>query len=299
MPNLNLYIDQAKCTGCGACVGDCICEVLTLNASNVPEVVPKNLKDCISCQHCLAVCPTGALSVFGLDPQKSLDLSEHSFPQYEKLKMLVRGRRSCRQFLDKNVPADLMDTILDDLAQAPTGCNTRALKFTVLGDIETMVTFRGQVYDLINLVWQIPAAQNNPVINFFKAASDDYQKRGRDALFRGAPHLLVITAPPVHVCAPQDVALSLAYFELLAVTAGLGVCWCGFLEMLDKCFPEIRQILGVDRADNMYAVMYGWPGVSYSRTVQRSGSAAVVRLNKESLEGNLAGSGKDFAKLAN
>ena len=44
-------------------------------------------------------------------------------------------------------------------------------------------------------------------------------------IFRGAPHLLVVSASPESVCPAEDVNLALAYFELMAQSAGLGTVW--------------------------------------------------------------------------
>jgi ferredoxin len=41
-----------------------------------PATNPKRVHHCIRCQHCLAVCPTGAASIFGVNPDTSLPLPE-------------------------------------------------------------------------------------------------------------------------------------------------------------------------------------------------------------------------------
>jgi nitroreductase len=200
---------------------------------------------------------------------------------------MVRGRRSCRQYKKENVDPELLKTILDDLAYVPTGCNDRTLKFLVINETEAMEALRQEVYGQI--MDRNPAGLAEPLrssLGFLKSAVTEYRQTGRDQIFRGAPHLLVVAAPKTQTCAPHDADIALAYFEFLAVSGGLGVCWCGFLEMLDKCLPGLRPALGVKADDSVYGMMFGLPAVTYARTVCRTGTAEVIFLTKEQLVKN-------------
>ena len=94
--DLQFTIDQELCTQCGACVDDCPFHIIEL-APDYPALNPARAHHCIRCQHCLAVCPTGALSILGLNPDQSLPLPE-SLPAADQVAALIRGRRSIRQF---------------------------------------------------------------------------------------------------------------------------------------------------------------------------------------------------------
>jgi nitroreductase len=89
-------------------------------------------------------------------------------------------------------------------------------------------------------------------------------------IFRGAPHLLGVSATPESVCPAKDVNLTLAYFELLAQSAGLGTVWCGLVKMAMELLPELKTDLGLLPGRYYYAMMFGVPAVHYARTVQRA-----------------------------
>lgn len=76
MNNLaRLNIDDQRCIGCGACTRVCPGSLLYLNAQHKAEhheVSEFGWNGCWKCQHCLAVCPSGAISVLGLRPEDSL-----------------------------------------------------------------------------------------------------------------------------------------------------------------------------------------------------------------------------------
>jgi hypothetical protein len=64
-------------------------------------------RGCWRCQHCLAVCPVGAISIFDKKPENSLPLPPDEMRTY--MEQLITSRRSCRRFLDKNVELELKD----------------------------------------------------------------------------------------------------------------------------------------------------------------------------------------------
>lgn len=274
MKDLNLVVDDKSCIHCGLCIKDCPNDVLLMD-NGKPIISHEPIGDCIECQHCLAVCPTGALSVFGLNPQKSIPLLQGTIPNRQQIKTLIRGRRSVRQYHNKNVSEEVIGDLLADVAHAPTGCNDRALDFLVIDDCVEMQKLRETIVALveagINAKRQIP--------DFLTSAVASYRQNGTDAFFRGSPHLLVVSAGDSASCGKQDVIISLAYFELLAQCAGLGTTWCGMLDFAAAAIPEIRETLGIKENTPFYSMMFGHPAVKYSRTVQRDSAATIRRLH--------------------
>lgn len=276
MRDLKLVVDSTACVRCGACAKDCPSGVLTLT-NNTPEVLPEAGDACIECQHCLAVCPTGALSVFGVDPGESLPLASGVLPTPQQMKTLVRGRRSIRQYRDANVPGEIVESLLADLAHAPTGCNDRGLDFLVVDDRKEMGRLRE---DIMNTI-EAGMKAGNPIPEFLTSAVVAYRKDGTDEFFRGAPHLLIVSAADWASCGKTDMIIALAYFELLAQCAGLGTTWCGILDFAAAALPDIRSILGIGKGTPFYGMMFGYPAVKYVRTVQRDTAATIRRFHQD------------------
>lgn len=274
MKDLKLVVDDNACVHCGLCAEDCPGDVLIVD-NDKPKIAIEAINDCIECQHCLAVCPTGALSVFGLDPHKSLALLPEALPTRQQMKLLVRGRRTVRQYRDENVPGEVIDGLLVDLAHAPTGCNDRGLTFLVVDDKAEMQKLREGVVSAVET--GIKGGRQLP--DFLISAVTSYRRDGADEFFRGAPHLLVVSAADRASCGKHDVIIALAYFELLAQSAGLGTTWCGILDFAAVTTPEIKNILGIEKEAAFYAMMFGYPAVKYARTVQRDSAATVRRFH--------------------
>ena len=273
MDRLQFRVDEEKCVQCDACVKDCPSEIIRRKGT-VPEAAVPAGGTCLECQHCLAVCPSGAISVFGLKPENSLPLLEGALPSYRQMKTFVRGRRSVRRFSDEELPPTLINELLADLAHAPTGCNDRDLIFSVVPDRAAMAIL------LERLVHAIEAKREAGTVieGFIAAAAAAYRNDGRDFFFRGAPHLLVVSPGAKATCGLEDTVLALAYFELLAQSAGLGTTWCGVIKFVADMVPEIRNMLGLAPDAYFYAMMFGKPAVSYARTVQRDSAARIRRI---------------------
>ena len=272
MTHLNFTVAKDKCIPCDACVNDCPAHIISRNGS-IPAIMPEAEEHCLRCQHCLAVCPTGAISIFELKPEDSLPLVADVLPTREQMKTLVRGRRSVRKFRHENVPRELIDALLADLAHAPTGCNDCDLVFTVVDDRRELERLLEQIVSLIENT--LP----NDGPEFLRATVESYRRDKTDGFFRGAPHLLIVSPGTKAHCGQEDSVLTLAYFELLAQTAGLGTTWCGMLKLAADTVQGIRELFGLEPNAYFYAMMFGLPDVSYARTVQRD-NAAVIRTVK-------------------
>jgi Nitroreductase len=273
MTKLNFSVSESKCTQCDACVDDCPAHII-VRGETVPTIAAEDEDACIECQHCLAVCPTGAVSIFGRSAENSIPLTAAGVPSLQQMELLLRGRRSVRQFRKENVSKDLIDRLLATVANSPTGCNDRDLTLSVVDD-------RAEINLLIErLVTAIESkiASGVPVHEFLGGAAAAYRKDGTDILFRGAPHLLIVSAGDKATCPQEDINIALAYFELLAHCAGLGATWCGMLKFAIDVVPELRPILGLEPDTLFYAVLFGHPAVHYARTVQRDDAAALRHL---------------------
>ena len=106
-------VDKTKCIKCGNCIDTCSGMVIEFGSDGFPymkEFERFGWRGCWRCQHCLAVCPVGAISIFGKKPEDSLPLPPAEMGEY--MEQLVTSRRSCRRFLDKNVDPEVVTGIL-------------------------------------------------------------------------------------------------------------------------------------------------------------------------------------------
>lgn len=272
---LDLIVDPDRCTQCGQCAEDCPVGVLEADGGP-PRVLPHRENACIGCQHCLAVCPAAALSVFGLNPDHSPEVRPVS---PEMVENLMRGRRSVRRYKKEAVPREIVDRLVSVVMYAPSGKNRRQVSFTLVDDPHVMDVVRSRTYECIR-----KAARENRLpekMGFFARFADAWAKGG-DPIFQHAPHMVIASEAVENPSAEANPFIALTYFELMAASLGLGTLWCGFARWaLCDVAPETLRLLGIpENHRSMYVMLFGYPAVRYARTVQR-GISGVRRVALE------------------
>lgn len=267
-------VDESLCTRCGLCVRDCPSLIIELNENGLPWIPANKRTSCLKCQHCLAVCPTGAVSVLGKNPADSVPVSLEAIPSFTQMDHFVRSRRSIRHYKDENVDPSLIDRLLKSLAHVPTGCNAQELVFYVIEDKTVMKRFSDRLVAAL-LKAAADQAPGHPLLAQMAPLSPEAVS---NIVFRGAPHALIVSAPQDAPCPREDIALSLAYFELLAQSAGLGTVWWGFLRFALSLVPDVKPVLGIPDNHDYYAMLFGKPKIKFARTAQKEDAAKIRRV---------------------
>ena len=281
-------VDKTKCIRCGRCINVCSGMVIEFGSDGYPEMKEferYGWRDCWRCEHCLAVCPTGAVSIFGKKPENSLPPPPAEMGSY--MEQMVVNRRSCRRYLDRNVDPEIISRIIRAMAAAPTGGNSCGVEYTVIDD-------KDRVRQIWELAYQKMDADAKKHI--FTSSFDDfyYSKmkqsektvRKDDLLFCGAPHLFIAHQKCTGKWAEDtkiNCNIATTYFELLANAFGLGTVIMSYpSDVLQELAPEARKLLGIPSDHYMKLLVgFGYPEIPYARGVQKDRSAKVHRYSQE------------------
>jgi NAD-dependent dihydropyrimidine dehydrogenase PreA subunit/nitroreductase len=276
------YVDEDKCTGCGKCVNVCSGQVLRL-VDGLPEIKDFDRfgwSGCWKCQHCLAVCPKAAISILGKRPEESLPKPE---PQIgELMDRLVAYRRSCRRYLAKNVDRKLMDQIIKDMENVPTGGNSMTLEMTIIDDMDELDRIWKFVYD---------GMEKNAARGYYSSGMSRsmYQTMKRseqalrkdDLLFCGAPHLFIAHKRAKGQWDQDDIAdcnIASAYFEMICNAHGLGTTIMSYSASVINDVPGAREMLGIPNDHYMGLIIgFGYPEIVYARGIQKDRSSKIHR----------------------
>lgn len=271
---IRFNVDPQRCIRCAECINDCPVNILVLG-DTTPYVEQGKEDECIGCQHCLCVCPAGAVSVLGLHPDRSMDLTETPLPSQGQMESMLKGRRSVRRYIDENVEPFLIRRLVEVANYAPSGRNDRQLCFSVIDNRDTMNRFREQTLDgLSNLV------QHNalpPGYELFADIVNGWSMYQVDVLFRWAPHLVVASVPEEAASPEPDGIIALSQFEMAARCAGLGTLWNGLVKMAITLVPDLRVALKIpDNHQVVFTMCFGKPAVSYARCPQYEVNIKIV-----------------------
>ena len=277
-------VDKSKCVKCGNCINTCSGMVIEFGSDGFPymkEFERFGWRGCWRCQHCLAVCPAGAISIFGKKPEDSLPMPPARMGEY--VEQLVTSRRSCRRFLDKNVDQDIITHILSAMAAAPTGGNAQGVEYTVIDD-------KDRVHEIWQAAYPVMDARAKQHIythsfsDFYYGKMKQSEKTVRkgDLLFCGAPHLFIAHEKCVGKWAEDSKVncnIATAYFELLCNAHGLGTTIMSYsAEVLNELAPKAREMLNIPREHYTGLIVgFGYPEIQYARGVQKDRSAKTHR----------------------
>ena len=276
---LDFVIDESRCIQCGECAADCPVRIIDLS-QGLPRISEQRQGLCIGCQHCLAVCPTAALSILGVDPDGCEAVQP---PSPDGLENLIKSRRSVRRYRPEAVERSVLDRLMEVAAYAPTGKNERKVRFTLVDDPAVMERIRLLTMEGIRRAVEEDSLPDG--MEFFAKFLTAWDQ-GRDIIFRGAPHMLIVSSPKEATSGEADPFIALSYFELMADSLGLGTVWCGYARWaLQSVVPELGRRLGIPSDHrSMYAVMFGRPDVRYARAVRRE-ARDMHRVRLADLEG--------------
>ena len=129
MGETDVHIDEALCTGCGACVHDCIQHNIVLENGKAHP-----LRECMKCGHCVAICPEGAPSLpCYADSPIDFDPATFDLPT-ENLLNSIKFRRSIRAFKDEPISMEHLHLLMEAGGHTPTAKNTQMCRFDFLQD---------------------------------------------------------------------------------------------------------------------------------------------------------------------
>ena len=269
-----VVIDYEKCNKDGICADVCPRKLIGIDGQT-SEPFPKAEAEalCIGCGHCLAVCPSGAISVRGNRPDDCSPMDRKLWPAFAQLDHLFKSRRSIRIYRDKPVARETIEQLLDTSRYAPSGSNMQPVHWIV-------VTGRERLSDLGQMVidWMKQAvASKHPLAHRLPLASViEGWENGEDRIFRGAPAVVITHAPEVGSLPLESCVIALTYFDLAAASMGLGTCWIGFLMLAANFHLPLKAALGIPQDHKLFgAMIVGYPEYSYQRIPPRNQTKVV------------------------
>lgn len=260
-------INKNKCIKCSACISDCVVKVLKKDINDFPYVPEHLQKFCLNCQHCLAICPEGAVNCNGVNA--AMCAGNGPLPAPGEMMNLLRQRRSIRRYRNENIAPEVLAELKSSLAWSATGCNADSLIFKVIEKKEDMEVFRAASEKMLKFL--VKSGILKLLYPGVKRFLQDILN-GEDVIFRRAPHMIICAVNKKAPCKEADPFIALSNFDLLAQSFGLGTCWCGFAVYAFKFNRRMRAELALPKGYKVASVLlFGKTDVKYKRATAPAG----------------------------
>ena len=128
-----ITVNEQICRKCGLCVEACIHAKLVQPDKSASPGIAKDM-DCIACGHCVAICPTGALSHSAFSSGSIRQLNAELLPTADQMMEALRARRSYRKFKDERIPHEILEQVVEAARLAPSAHNSQTTSFIVVED---------------------------------------------------------------------------------------------------------------------------------------------------------------------
>ena len=285
--NARISFIYERCNSCGICVKVCKDFSLVMQ-ENKPVVSDHALFGCMGCGQCMAVCPTNAISISGreISPDDLIDLSEiKTKSSYADLHHLMIGRRSIRDFRDKEIDDELIEKIIEAAATAPMGIPPSDVQLMVIKGKEKVREFSFDVIDYFSKVkwlfsdpwiwfwrlwgkeaYQLMNSFVKPLMRFFP----ETKAKGENFLLYDAPLALYFSASSYSD--PADPYIPATYAMLAAESLGLGSCMIGSVHpMIQHGAKRLKQKWNLpQKTPSGIIVVFGYPKYKFRSGIRRT-----------------------------
>jgi len=232
-----------------------------------PDIDVRREEQCISCGHCVAVCPTGSLSHKDVPIEKSPPINKRLRINLAQAQQFLRSRRSIRAFKHKKVEKEVIQNLIEIARYAPTGTNKQLVQWCVFTQRAQLDRLARETVEYLRHRTNTNPDHPAATIMRLVVAAWDF---GSDAVLWRAPALLVASAPKSAVTGFVDVVLTLSYLELAATTMGLGTCWIGMFRDALYSWSPIQEIVKLPKDHiHFYPMALGYPKNEYDRLPER------------------------------
>ena len=157
---------------------------------------------------------------------------------------LIKTRRSIRAFLDKPIPKDTMDEIMNAAVLSPSSHNCQAVHYVIVQNKEMIKELKEVCQKALgDGVW-----------------GEGYKKFASNAIFYDAPGvILLFAAKQKDHFTDINVGIASQSIMLYAHSAGLGTTYIGLAEVLNFSPETLKKLNIPDDLECMGGICIGYP----------------------------------------
>jgi nitroreductase/NAD-dependent dihydropyrimidine dehydrogenase PreA subunit len=276
-------IDYNKCNTCSICI-ETSAGCFSKKDDRI-EVIADD-KTCVLCGHCVAACPSEAITHNIMDMKNFPKVRKGKFFQIEDFIQYIRERRSHRAFLKKPISKEDLEKLIDAVRYSPTGHNEQTVELIIVQNPQKRKTLSNlavdfyasaikkaekDLEDLKSAGKASPAqvAEMEGMVQFFQMIVQA-RDAGVDPILYDAPAVAIFHSAAKLITPKDNCIIAATTMGLLARTLGLETTFIAMFESAANSYPPLIKELGLPEGNKVFGVLViGYPKIKYSRTVDR------------------------------
>jgi nitroreductase/NAD-dependent dihydropyrimidine dehydrogenase PreA subunit len=276
-------IDYDKCSACTVCIqASPMC--FSMKGEKVEVLADETT--CVLCGHCVAACPAGAIEHHIMDMANFPDVSKDVLLHSGDFIRFIRERRAHRAFLQRQIPRQDLETLVDTVRYAPTGHNDQTVEIVMVQDPERRKYLSNLAVDFMAATLKEDVARIEGLRASGKGSPDEVARleetigfrqmlvqtrdAGFDPVFYEAPVVAIFHSTRKTVTAKDNGVIAATTMGLLARTMGLETTYIYVFEHAVNSYKPLREALTLPKDNLVVAVLVvGYPKVKYLRAVDR------------------------------
>jgi len=248
--------------------------------------VEANETTCVLCGRCVAICPSGSITHHTMDMNNFPEVGRRRAIDTDDFTQLIRERRSHRAFVNKPVPRQDLERLIDTVRYAPTGHNDQTVEIILLQNPQRRKTLSNLVVDFMALGRKKAAEELENLKAAGKATPEqlvELQSRveflgfitqardeGRDPILYEAPAVAIFHSTTRSVTPKDNCVIAATTMGLFARTLGLETTYIALFEAAANAYEPLKKELGLPDEHRVFCVLVlGYPKVRYLRAVDR------------------------------
>ena len=237
--------------------------VVSSPKQDFPVPIESGWDHCIDCGHCVAICPTEAMHQRSMGPEDCQPIDIHLIPRWDRVRQYLISRRSIRRYINKPIEKDKILELLDVARYAPNGANRQVVRWFVVNDPARVHRIAEMTID-----WMKAMKEQNPAL-YEEAKLELFiepWELGQDRISRGAPCVMVASAPKDERTAPPAAMIAIHQIQLAAPALGLGTTFSGSINTAGQSYPPLIEVLGLPEGHIPHGTfLIGYPAEKYQR----------------------------------
>jgi nitroreductase len=196
-------------------------------------------------------------------PEDCDEIDIHLVPKWDRVRQYLTSRRSVRVYINRAIEKEKILQLLDVSRFAPNGANRQLIRWIVVNDPVKVRRISGMTIEWMKVVKEkAPALYAEAKLEVFVESWES----GQDRIARGAPCIIMASAPKDERTAPPAAMIAIHQIQLAAPGLGLGTTFTGTINTASQGYPPLTGILGIAEGYIPHATcVIGYPAEKFHR----------------------------------